>query len=73
MTNEEKARKIIGCNYCESIVKCDYKHTGVSCYSYGVAMKMATWKDEQFAEQISKIVNAVEMERKTVDKLLKGE
>lgn len=55
MTNEEKAREIIRCNDCEAIAKCDYKNTGVSCYSYGVAMKMAEWKDAIFEKKIEEL------------------
>ena len=52
MTNEKKAREIIKCSdWCESINKCDYKNTSVNCYAYGIAMAMAEWKDEEFAEE----------------------
>ena len=56
MTNEEKVREIINCgDWCESINKCDYKNTGVNCYAYGIAMRMAEWKDEQLKQQKEKL------------------
>lgn len=63
MTNEEKAREIINCgDWCESINKCNYKNTGVKCYAYGIAMRMAGWKDEQFKTKIEELFKALEKE-----------
>lgn len=60
MTNEEKAREIIECNdYCESINLCDHKITGVNCYAYGIAMKMAEWKDKQAIEYLYKNIQSL--------------
>lgn len=78
MTNEEKAMEMANCQNCIEIAKnspnviiCNPDK--MPCDRYRGFLEMAQWKDEQFELQISKIVNAVEMERKTVDKLLKGE
>lgn len=63
MKNEEKARDIIECgDWCESINKCDYKNTGVNCYAYGIAMRMAEWKDEEFRTKIEELFNVLEKE-----------
>lgn len=82
MINEEKSRELIGCgDWCESINKCNYKKTGINCYAYGIAMKMAEWKDHQFwsKENIEKIIITYnsfpdrscpgELVKKTIEKL----
>lgn len=52
MTDDEKVREIIKCGeWCESINKCDYKNNGVNCYVYGIAMRVAAWKEKQMIER----------------------
>lgn len=59
MTNEEKAREIINCgDWCESINKCDYKNTGVNCYAYGIAMRMAEWKDDYYKKMLDLLIKS---------------
>lgn len=56
MTNEEKTREIINCgDWCESINKCDYKNTGVNCYAYGIAMRIAEWKEQEMIEKLKEM------------------
>ena len=60
MVNEEKSRELIGCNdWCESINKCNYKKTNINCYAYGIAMKMAEWKDQQAIEYLYKNIQSL--------------
>jgi len=48
MTNEEKAAEIIGCTQ-KDCDKCDFNNQ--SCFEFKHLMKMAEWKDRQFAEK----------------------
>ena len=57
MTNEEKAREIMGCNYGYDCLDCGGNVEG--CNTYKKVLKMAKWKDEQFKEMIQSLPKSV--------------